>query len=127
MAYLLDSNVIIDILGNRIPASATSRLKTFVDDGFFISVITKIEILGFSTGSAQLNKDYESFVDVANIYELTPAIVKQTIEIRKKVKIKLPDAIIAATALVHNLTFLTHNLSDFSKIPELDVLDSHSL
>ena len=36
-------------------------------------------------------------------------------------KIKLPDAIIAATALVHNLTLLTRNEKDFSKISNVEI------
>ena len=45
---------------------------------------------------------------------------EQTITLRKKHKIKLPDAIIAATALVHNLTLLTRNEKDFSKISNVE-------
>ncbi|MEK7257684.1 MAG: PIN domain-containing protein [Bacteroidota bacterium] len=45
-------------------------------------------------------------------------------EIRRQFKsIKLPDAIIAATALTHQLTLLTRNVSDFSKIPGLTVVN----
>jgi predicted nucleic acid-binding protein len=42
-----------------------------------------------------------------------------TINICRQSKIKLPDAIIAAIALVHNLTLLTRNVSDFKNISKL--------
>jgi len=35
--------------------------------------------------------------------------------------------VIAATALVYSLTLVTRNISDFEKIQELEVVDSHSL
>jgi toxin FitB len=35
----------------------------------------------------------------------------------------MPYAIIAATALIHNLTLLTRNLSDFKKIPQFNIIN----
>lgn len=52
--------------------------------------------------------------------ELSDEIIEKKIELRRKVKIKLPDALIAATAIVHNLTLLlSTNDSDFLKVPKL--------
>lgn len=48
-----------------------------------------------------------------------------TIEIRKKYKIKLPDAIIAGTALTYSLTLVTRNTKDFDKIEGLSVINPH--
>jgi predicted nucleic acid-binding protein len=53
--------------------------------------------------------------------------VDASILIRKKHKTKLPDAIIAATALVYDLTLITRNTSDFKCIAELKTIDPHSL
>jgi predicted nucleic acid-binding protein len=52
---------------------------------------------------------------------------KQLIELRMAHKIKLPDAIIAATALVNGLGVVSRNASDFNKVPGLDVVDPHSV
>jgi hypothetical protein len=49
------------------------------------------------------------------------------IALRKLIKIKLPDAIIAATALVHNLTLLSRNTHDFKNVPGLTVLNPHTM
>lgn len=127
MNYLLDSNVIIDSLSVRLSPTAMSKMVEIVNDGFFISVITKIEVLGFVSYDKQLNIKTEEFINLAKNVSLSPEIVQKTIDIRKDVKIKLPDAVIAATALVHDFRLLTHNLSDFKRIPGLNVLDSHSL
>jgi predicted nucleic acid-binding protein len=55
-------------------------------------------------------------------YQLTPAIVEKTIELRKAYKIKLPDAIIAATALVNKLTLISRDTNDFRKVKGLKVI-----
>jgi len=57
---------------------------------------------------------------------LTEEVEKQTIQIRKIKKIKLPDAIIAATAMVYNLTLVTHNMDDFKSIQGLKIINPFS-
>lgn len=52
-------------------------------------------------------------------------IVNKTISIRKSNKIKLPDAIIAATALVYDLTLISRNTSDFKNIAGLQSIHPH--
>jgi predicted nucleic acid-binding protein len=48
-------------------------------------------------------------------------MLSKTIELRRKYKRKLPDIIIAATAIVHNLTIATRNVADFQNIDNLSV------
>ncbi|MEY4538677.1 MAG: hypothetical protein RLZZ306_434, partial [Bacteroidota bacterium] len=50
-------------------------------------------------------------------------IVEKTIEIRRIYKIKLPDALIAATAIVFDLTLVSRNDKDFTQIPELKYIN----
>ena len=52
-------------------------------------------------------------------------LIDKTIEIRKHCRIKLPDAIIADTALVHDLTLLTRNITDFRNAKNLNVISPH--
>ncbi len=60
--------------------------------------------------------------------ELSENIVQKTIHLRKSYqKIKLPDLIIAATALEYNFQLITHNLDDFKSITGLTLIDSYSL
>ena len=54
-----------------------------------------------------------SFINDVLVIELDRPIKLKTADIRKLHKIKLPDAIIAATAAVNNYTSLTHNVGDF--------------
>jgi predicted nucleic acid-binding protein len=55
------------------------------------------------------------------------AVESATIMLRKKHKIQLPDAIIAATAIVHELILITRNEKDFVKIPNIQIVNPHSL
>ena len=64
-----------------------------------------------------------SFIGNATIYELNEKIILKTIEIRQKHKIEIPDAIIAATALVNKHALITHNISDYRNIAGLKIID----
>jgi predicted nucleic acid-binding protein len=64
---------------------------------------------------------------LANQYELTQEIVAETIELRKIRKIKLPDAIIAATAIVDNLTLISGNTKDFESIQGVKLFNPFTL
>jgi len=66
-------------------------------------------------------------MQTALIYDVDQAIAKQTIELRTLYKIKLPDAIIAATALHYKLTLITRNISDFDKINGITIIDPHAI
>ena len=57
---------------------------------------------------------------------LTEPIINRAIELRKSYKTKLPDAIIAATALVNDFTLVTRNVKDFDKIKGLAVINPHN-
>ena len=78
----------------------------------------------YSFKCSQANKD---FIDLATIIEIDKNIIESCINLRKQHRIKLPDAIIAATALVHNMTLISRNTSDFKNIEGLKVLDPHTL
>ena len=57
---------------------------------------------------------------------LTPDVISQCVRIRRIKKIKTPDAIIAATAIVYNLTLITSDI-DFNNIEGLNIIDPHNL
>lgn len=65
------------------------------------------------------------FIEASNVFLLTEPIVLKTIEIRKESKIKLPDAIIAATALVDQLPLVSLNTGDFKNVPGLVIINPH--
>jgi len=127
MGYLLDTNAIINYLDASLPVAGTQLLNTIVDDEPMVSIITKMETLGFYFNSAEEQTTMETFINGCTILDLNNDIVNKTISIRKSKKIKLPDAIIAATALVYDLIVISRNTSDFKNIDGLQVIDPHSL
>ena len=122
---LVDSNVIIDYVSNRIPEKSAKQLDIYFNRNFSVSIISKIEVLGFNTLNFELQQ-LESFIQLGSIIYIDEVVVDKTIEIRRKKRIKLPDAIIAATALVQNCLLLSHNTTDFKKIEGLQVIDPYS-
>lgn len=115
--YLLDTNVVLDFIGGKFPQKTRKIMFDIIDDDINISVINKIELLGF----AKVEKPVEFAVFQSNVFPIEDTVVTQTIEFRKQYKIKLPDAIIAATAIVNNLTLATRNVKDFNKINKLKI------
>lgn len=88
--------------------------------------INRIEVLS-TAAKPNTAAITEAFIAQSDIVPLEEAIVQVTIELRRQVKIKLPDAVIAATALVHNLTVVTRNIDDFKKVPGLSFLNPHDV
>lgn len=120
--YLTDTNVAIDYIGEVLPEKVLSSLDNIFDNTFYISVINKIELLGFSDITKKEELKFQELINAANILELDEVVVKKTIEIRKHYKIKLPDAIIAATSMVYELTLISRNISDFKNIDGLHLI-----
>ncbi len=114
--YLIDTNAVIDYLENKLPDNASS----FIDDLLIqISVVSRIELLAWPNISKEQLTLLNGFINASDILLLSEAVILKTIELKKKYRIKLPDAIIAATAIVNDLNLLTRNISDFEKIDGL--------
>ena len=120
--YLIDSNVVIDYLGKKFPLVSMRFLNNVIDSIPNISIITKIEVLGFITTDEHY-KLLEDFMADASVLDLSNNIVDQTIKIRKFQKTKLPDSIIAATAIINDFILLTRNVKDFDNIPNLKIIN----
>ncbi len=118
--YLIDTNVVTKYFEETLSEQGLSLIDTILEASESqISIITRIELLSFSPKNEELLKTIYLFLDVCEEYSLSEPIVLKTIELRKLYKIKLPDAVIAATALCHDLILLSDNDSDFGKIPHL--------
>ncbi len=122
MSFLFDSNVFIYHLNGTLGAYGQSLLKQGLVEGGAFSVISRIEVLGFRQSTAELEKASRLFSGLNQI-ELNTQIVAQTIALRQLRKIKIPDALIAASALHWGLPLVTHNTRDFQWITELKLID----
>ncbi len=98
-----------------------------LDQGkLIISVVTEIEVPGFQAPDDYLQK-VQRLIDAAEVIPLADAVlVREAIAIRRTARIKLPDAVIAATAKVRGLTLLSQNEKDFSRVEGLSVLNLHT-
>ena len=117
--YLIDTNVLIDAQMGRLPEKGLTFLANVMNENFIISFITLIEYLGYK----DISKSSEEFISLAEVIETDKIIIRHCIDLRKNYKIKLPDAIIAATALARNLILITNNEKDFAVIQNLTVIN----
>ncbi len=121
--FLIDTNAIIDFSAGRLPPADHGFLGELIDSAPCISVITKIELLGFS----EVNQVITDFVAAAVVYGLSDEVVNRTIDLRRRYRIKLPDAVIAATALTYGATIISRNGRDFRAIDNLTCIDLHQM
>ncbi|OFX50014.1 MAG: hypothetical protein A2046_01880 [Bacteroidetes bacterium GWA2_30_7] len=117
--FLFDSNILIYLSKGLLDA------KTFTnkEDIPYVSVITYMEVMGYHFKNKNEENFMNQFCAGAYIIPLNDDIVTKVIELRKKHKVKLPDAIIAATAIENKLKLLTRNTGDFKNIPKLNLFN----
>lgn len=92
-------------------------------DRLCISVISFMESLGHSFKNDEEESIVKSLCDTFDVFNLTKQITEKNIEIRKQAKIKLPDAIIAASALVNEAVLVTANVKDFKMIDGISIIN----
>ncbi|SHG33909.1 hypothetical protein SAMN05443144_12529 [Fodinibius roseus] len=95
--------------------------KVMEGQHIWVSCITEIELLSYSNLSEDEEKLIQSFLDKCSIVELSPAIRKVAIDIRKTQNLKVPDSIIAATSEHIGFPLVTMD-SDFEKLPDIDLI-----
>ena len=120
--YLIDTNILI------YHTKGSQAVSSFMSDvvgqrAFNISILTKIEFLGWEKHTREGFQKCEQLVKLANIYPVDEDIAEQAIGPRRRVKIKLADAVIAATALVNNLKLATRNMEDCKAVKELEIFN----
>lgn len=110
ISLLVDTNILINFLNGD-----SSLEDLFEADRIFVSFITEIEFLSFNHPSEEVIK--ELFKELV-VIDLNKQIKEIAIDLRKKYKLKLPDALIAATSIFFDTPLLTYD-TDFLKIKEL--------
>lgn len=125
--YLIDTNAINDYLQELYPEKGLLKMDKVLSAEANISVITKIEILSYNPESGILAEKIKTFVNDSTVFELNEEVINTTIELRKKYRLKIGDAIIAATAQLYNFTLVTNNERDFNRVKGLKMLNPHKL
>ena len=104
---LFDTNILIDFIAGL--PQAKKELSRYSSRS--ISIATWIEVL---TGVAPNQESMaRAFLKSFTIYHTTEEISEQAVLVRRRLRIKLPDAIILATAEVEDLLLVTRNTRDF--------------
>ena len=99
---LLDTNIILYILAGDETIARYLNGKIL-----FASVISEMELLGFQKLNQKEEKAIKSFLAQFRIIYIDDAIKNETILLRKQYALKLPDCIVAATAISLNLSLIT--------------------
>jgi toxin FitB len=116
---IVDSNLVIYSAQNNYrqlrPLLAMSDM--------FISVVTKVETLGYHKLLAEDRSYFETLLATKELMPVTEAIINKATELRQQKKMSLGDCLIAATALLNGLTLYTNNTKDFAHILDLKVIN----
>lgn len=116
---LLDSNIIIYSTQPNY-----DQVRRFIADNVpSVSAVSYVEVLGYHKLTAPDRQDLEDFFTLVPILQITSPILAEAVRLRQIPKMSLGDALIAATALVHPLTLITHNTKDFAWVAGLTLLD----
>jgi len=100
--YLLDTNAILYIL------NGDETLADFLfEDELYVSVISEMELLSYKNITDKEKKEIKAFLEDCIITNIDNKIRLQNIEVKKISNMKLPDSIIAGTAISLKLPLIT--------------------
>jgi len=124
--FLLDTNAVIFLTtkGSEIPLDLQSELNKA---DLFISIITEIELFSKPTLISEEKEKLLSFItDRLSVIDITSVIKDKTIELRRTIKLKLPDCIIVATAIILEAVLITNDTQLLNlSLPDYKVKNIH--
>ena len=112
--FVADTNALIYLLNGN------SCMLPFLNKNLAFSVISEMELLSFSGISEAEENNIKALLNDCEEISLLKDVKDKAIELRKKYKTKLPDAIVAASAIVNNLPLITAD-KGFNQIQELNL------
>lgn len=119
-SLVLDTNILIYLSKGEIDF----KQITLDYDKLYISVISYMEVMGFNFGNNVEKEIVEKYLTSFEIVQTDMEIANLTIKYRSENKIKIPDAIILATANKMNAHLITRNITDFRNIDKSVILKS---
>lgn len=117
---ILDSNILIYFVEPDYDA-----LRTYIAEQKeqpYISLITKLEVLGFYKLKPNHKLELERLLEAAFVLPITEIIISEAVRLRQQRKRSLGDSIIAASGLLYQQPVLTNNVADFSDINGLEII-----
>jgi predicted nucleic acid-binding protein len=114
-SFLIDTNIALYLL------SGNKTIADIIDGSqLYISFVTELELLGYKGITSREQHNIKLFLKECIIIDINEEIKKLTIQIKQKNQMKLPDSIIAATALFIEIPLLTAD-KGFKKISKLNL------
>jgi predicted nucleic acid-binding protein len=105
--FLLDTNVVIGLLKGHAPAIALAEQQGLQLEKSTVSQITRMELLGYPQLTDEEDHAIRSFLAACQVQVIDDRVEAQAIRLRRSGLFKLPDTIVAATAITHSLRLLT--------------------
>ena len=105
--FLLDTNMVIGVLKGHAPAIALAEQSGLALDKCAVSQITRMELLGYPQLTDNEDQTIRSFLANCQVRMLDEQVEARAIQLRRSGAFKLPDAIVAATAITGSLRLLT--------------------
>ncbi|MBI2484323.1 type II toxin-antitoxin system VapC family toxin [Candidatus Uhrbacteria bacterium] len=117
--YTLDTNAIIYYLKDDQAAVSFFDVATRSASPLYVSTITEVELFGFSSLNFPEFEAINQLLNTVTIIPLDSRVARIAGSLRRQYHVKVPDSIIAATALVTHTTLVTRNERDFRRIPDI--------
>lgn len=119
-----DSSVLILFLNDALPEPAVSLLAENLQAGrVLISSIVRAEVLAWPDHTTVSLASATGLLDACKLVPVDVSVADEAARIRRETGLKLPDALIAATALLSSSTLVTANRKDFSRVPDLALIE----
>ena len=122
MSKLLDTTVLVDVIRKEEAALDYIDSTRKAEGSLRLSIVTKMELIIGCRDKAEVQKTEKLLADY-EILDVTPLISRKAYELivrfSKSYGMAIPDALIAATALVENAVLVTSNVRHFSMIDGL--------
>lgn len=124
--YLIDTNVVSDYFSASFSESGLKFMDSVIDAIPNLSVITQIELLCWKT-ETEKEQRIKEFISESEVFDITPDVIINCVNIRRNLKIKTPNAIIAATAMAFDYILISNNDKDFKRITGLKYFNPYSI
>ena len=118
--FVLDTNALIYYLADR--EDIVNFINKHRQAIFFIPTIVVAEFLSYPLIDRRVKVLFENFLNDIVLINLDLEVAKQAAKLRSKYRVKLMDAVVAASTLITDSALITYNARDFRKIPELRIL-----